>query len=252
LKRKESQAAAAILQSASMTPCSESFTSFFDSKSEDCKAGRRHETPFHENFIGTSMKIVELIKTIHNHGKSCPGCIMIRRSNVFLKRLTLQVTVNCSLKNSCGIWVQGLFKWNSTGTIFIPNSTRMAHVPDVLYSMACYLTPTTKLHAEQFFSTMLLTPPSRNMLNDLVSSFVKPYLLKEKENIISIRCETLKGLREGLIVNMDVGYTGARKAQCATVMVGSGSRAVFSRTDTDNGAWLKEGIFLDTNCQSME
>jgi hypothetical protein len=235
-----------------MTPCSESFTSFFDSKSEDCKAGRRHETPFHENFIGTSMKIVELIKTIHNHGKSCPGCIMIRRSNVFLKRLTLQVTVNCSLKNSCGIWVQGLFKWNSTGTIFIPNSTRMAHVPDVLYSMACYLTPTTKLHAEQFFSTMLLTPPSRNMLNDLVSSFVKPYLLKEKENIISIRCETLKGLREGLIVNMDVGYTGARKAQCATVMVGSGSRAVFSRTDTDNGAWLKEGIFLDTNCQSME
>jgi hypothetical protein len=82
------------------------------------------------------------------------------------------------------------------------------------------------------------------MLNDLVSSFVKPYLLKEKENIISIRCEELKGLREGLIVNMDVGYTGARKAQCATVMVGSGSRAVFSRTDTDNGAWLKEGILV--------
>jgi hypothetical protein len=43
---------------------------------------------------------------------------------------------------------------------------------------------------------------------------------------------------------MDVGYTGARKAQCATIMVGSGSRAVFSRTDTENGAWLKEGILV--------
>ena len=43
---------------------------------------------------------------------------------------------------------------------------------------------------------------------------------------------------------MDVGYTGARKAQCATIMVGSGSRAVFSRTDTDNSAWLKEGLLV--------
>jgi hypothetical protein len=29
-------------------------------------------------------------------------------------------------------------------------------------------------------------------------------------------------------------------------MVGSGSRAIFSRTDTDNGAWLKEGILVST------
>ena len=43
---------------------------------------------------------------------------------------------------------------------------------------------------------------------------------------------------------MDVGYTGARKAQCATIMVGSGSKAVFSRTDTDNGARLKEGLLV--------
>ena len=59
-----------------------------------------------------------------------------------------------------------------------------------------------------------------------------------------MRCDESKSLGEGIIVNMDVGYTGARKAQCATVMVGSGSRALFSRVDTENGAWLKEGILV--------
>lgn len=29
-------------------------------------------------------------------------------------------------------------------------------------------------------------------------------------------------------------------------MVGSGSRVVFSRTDTENGAWLKEDILVST------
>ena len=106
------------------------------------------------------------------------------------------------------------------------------------------MTPTTKAHSEQFFSTMLLTPPSRNMLNDLVKSFVMPYLLSEKERLITVRCDELKSLGEGIIVNLDVGYTGARKAQCATIMVGSGSRALFSRVDTDNGAWLKEGLLV--------
>jgi hypothetical protein len=68
--------------------------------------------------------------------------------------------------------------------------------------------------------------------------------LNEKEKMISSRFEELKSLNEGIIVNMDVGYTGARKAQCATIMVGSGSRAIFSRTDTDNGAWLKKGLLV--------
>ena len=192
--------------------------------------------------MGTSMKIISLIKTIH--GRSCPGNIVIRRSSVFLKRLTLHVTVNCSLKCGCGFWDQGLYKWTSSGTIFLPQSTRTAYVPDVLYAVACYMTPTTKAHSGQFFSTMLLTPPSRNMLNDLVKSFVMPYLLSEKERLITVRCDELKSLGEGIIVNLDVGYTGARKAQCATIMVGSGSRALFSRVDTDNGAWLKEGLLV--------
>lgn len=106
------------------------------------------------------------------------------------------------------------------------------------------MTPTTKAHCEQFLSAMLLTPPSRIMLTDLVNSFVKPYLLSEKERIVTVRCDELKSLGEGVIVNMDVGYTRARKAQCATIMVGSGSRAVFTRIDTDNGAWLKEGLLV--------
>ena len=106
------------------------------------------------------------------------------------------------------------------------------------------MTPTTKAHSGQFFSTMLLTPPSHNMLNDLVRSFVMPYLLSEKERLITVRCDELKSLGEGIIVNLDVGYTGACKAQCATIMVGSGSRALFSRVDTDNGAWLKEGLLV--------
>ena len=117
-------------------------------------------------------------------------------------------------------------------------------VPDVLYALATYLTPTTKAHAEQFFSAMLLTPPSRNPMNDIVKSFIVPYLTKEKERIVDSRCAELKNLNERLIINMDVGYTGARKAQCATIMVGSGSRAVFTRTDTENGAWLKEGLLV--------
>ena len=102
LKRKESKVAATI-ESLNSTPCVDIFSSFIDTTSENFKAGRRHEIPFHENYLGTSMKIVSLIKTVHNHGKSCPGNIVIRRSSVVLKRLTLQVTISCSVKCGCGI-----------------------------------------------------------------------------------------------------------------------------------------------------
>ena len=243
LKRKESRAAMSARESLSSTP-SVDFSKFFSTNSDNMTAGRNHEIPFHENFMGTSTKIISLIKAIYNHGKTCNGNIVLRRNNVVLKRLSLQVSIICTEKCKCLTWDKGIYKWISSGSITVPNTTRTALVPDVLYAVACYLTPTTKAHAEQFFATMLLTPPSRNMLNDLVKSYVKPYLLNEKEKIISSRFEELKSLNEGIIVNMDVGYTGARKAQCATIMVGSGSRAIFSRTDTDNGAWLKEGLLV--------
>ena len=248
LKRKESKASANISTASSQyfdsPPASETFSTFYDTSTGSMKPGRKPETPFNENFMGTSMKVISIIKSIHEHGKTCPGNIIIRRNSVLLKRLSLKVTINCTEKNKCAAWENGVYKWLSSGQIIIPNTSRMVCVPDVLYSLATYITPTTKAHAEQFLTSMLLTPPSRNLLNELVTKFVKPYLLGEKEKIISARCEELRNLGEDLIINMDVGYTGARKAQCATIMVGSGSRAVFSRTDTENGAWLKEGILV--------
>ena len=249
LKRKESKESFSFYAEASdsqkSTPSS-SFLKFIDPDSENLRAGRVPDTPYNENFMGTSLKLVSLMKAIHHHAKGCTGSIVIRRNNIVQKRLSLQVTINCTKNKSCATWTGGSYKWVSANKIFYPNSSRPALVPDVLYSMACYMTPTTKAHAEQFLSCMLLTPPSRPMLNDLVKSFVGPYILKEKEEIINTRIKELKELNDGIIINMDVGYTGARKAQCATVMVGSGSRAIFSRTDTENGAWLKEGILIST------
>ena len=176
LKRKESKAAIAMcVADAPHTTPTHSFSTFFDASSESYKAGRQPEIPYHENFIGTSLKVISLIKGIHEHAKHCSGSILIRRNNVVLKRLSLQIAVCCSHKKNCTVWDSGTYRWFSTGKILVPNSTRMIPVSDVLYSLACYLTPTTKAHADQFFSAMLLTPPSRNMLNDLVHSFVKPY-----------------------------------------------------------------------------
>ena len=242
LKRKGQKASSTPFKDAMSPPV---FAAFLDS-TESMKAGRIPEIPYHESFYGTSMKLMLLIKSLHDHGRSCPGNIVTRRNNVVLKRLSLSVTIHCSRGMECKIWDKGILKWISAGTISLPNSNKSAMVPDVLYAMACYLTPTTKAHADQFLSCMLMTPPSRRLLNDLVKNFVVPYILKEKESLISVRCSELLSLNEGLIINMDVGYTGARKAQCATVMVGSGSRVVFSRTDTENGAWLKEGILVST------
>ena len=250
LKRKEKNVNNSISTASSeyfaSPPASSAFSSFFDTSMESLKAGRKPEIPFYENFIGSSVKLVTLIKVIHEHGNSCQGSIIIQRNLVVLKRLSLQVSVKCSLRHNCQKWENGLFKWVSLGQIPVPNTSRMACVPDVLYALATYLTPTTKAHAEQFFSAMLLTPPSKNTMNDVVKSFVAPYLTDEKERIVDLRCSELKSLNQGLIINMDVGYTGARKAQCATIMVGSGSgsRAVLSRTDTENGAWLKKGLLV--------
>ena len=77
-----------------------------------------------------------------------------------------------------------------------------------------------------------------------MKSFVGPYILREKEDIINTRIKEMKELNDGIIINVDVGYEGARKAWFATVMVGSGSRAIFSRTNTENGAWLKNAFLF--------
>ena len=225
------------------SPPVNAFSAFMNS-TESMKAGRKPEVTYHESFLGTSTKLISLIKTLQDNGRSCSGNIITRRSTVVLKRLSLAVAIHCTCGKLCKIWDKGIYKWVSATSVVYSGGNKSAMVPDILYSMACYMTPTTKAHADQFLSCMLLTPPSRRLLNDLVRDFVAPYLIQEKEKIISERCSELMNLNEGLIINMDVRYTGARKAQCATVMVGSGSRVVFSRTDTENGAWLKEGILV--------
>jgi hypothetical protein len=52
-------------------PPSEVFRAFLDTSTESLKEGRKTKVPFHENCIRTSMKLVTLIKVIHEHGKSC-------------------------------------------------------------------------------------------------------------------------------------------------------------------------------------
>lgn len=90
LKRKESKAAVAVSMSDTPhTTPTHSFSSFFDVNLESYKAGRQPEIPYHESFIGTSLRVVSLIKAIHEHAKQCSGSIIIRRSNVVLKRLSL-------------------------------------------------------------------------------------------------------------------------------------------------------------------
>ena len=165
--------------------------------------------------------------------------MLIRRDNITLKRLTGSIIIKCALGGQCKLWDRGTFAWVSAGSIPIPNSTRSAYVPDVLYSLACYITPTTKCHADQFLTSMLLAPPSRRALNDRIGHFVEPYLLRKKEKLIQIRCDELANLNEGLIINMNVGYTGARKAQCATVMVGSGSKILCTVMPVHKQHWME-------------
>ena len=139
LKRKESKESFSIYAEASdsqkSTPSS-SFLKFIDPDSENLRAGRVPDTPYNENFMGTSLKLVSLIKAIHHHAKGCTGSIVIRRNNIVQKRLSLQVTINCTKNKSCATWTGGSYKWVSANKIFYPNSSRPALVPDVLYSMA--------------------------------------------------------------------------------------------------------------------
>ena len=143
LKRKEKELNTASTEYLTSPPGSSIFSTFFDTGMESLKAGRKPEKPFSEKFIGSSMKVVTLIKVIHDHGNSCRGTTIIPRNTVLLKRLTLQVSVKCSLGNRCQVWENGLFKWFSSGQIPEPNTSRRAFVPDVLYALATYLTPTT-------------------------------------------------------------------------------------------------------------
>ena len=55
---------------------------FLDSTGQ---AGRVPEIPYHESFYATSVKLMLLMKSLHNHGRSFQGNIVTRRNNVVLK-----------------------------------------------------------------------------------------------------------------------------------------------------------------------
>ena len=116
LKRKESKESFSIYAEASdsqkSTPSS-SFLKFIDPDSENLRAVRVPDTPYNQNFMGTSLKLVSLIKAIHHHAKGCTGSIVIRRNNIVQKRLSLQVTINCTKNKSCATWTGGSYKWVS-------------------------------------------------------------------------------------------------------------------------------------------
>ena len=162
-----------------LSPPVNAFSAFINT-TESMKAGRKPEVPYHESFHGTSTKLLLLIKALQDHGRSCSGNIIIRRNNIVLKRLSLSVAIYCTCGKLCKIWDKGISKWISAASVVYPVGNKSAMVPDILYSMACYLTPTTKAHADQFLSCMLLTPPSRQLLNDLVRNFVAPCGPKRK------------------------------------------------------------------------
>ena len=81
--------------------------SAFMNTTESIKAGRIPEVPYHESFLATSTKLLLLIKALQDHGRSCSGNIVTRRSNIVMKRLSLSVAIYCTCGKICKIWEKG-------------------------------------------------------------------------------------------------------------------------------------------------
>jgi hypothetical protein len=100
--------------------------------------------------------------------------------------------------------------------------------------------PNTMAHADQLFSAMLLNPPSRNLLKDVIKLVVDPYLIDKKRRLISAACDELRVMNNSTILCMDVGHRSARNSQAATLAAASRNLLLFTLTDTHTNAWLKE------------
>jgi hypothetical protein len=147
----------------------------FTTPSQTASGGRGYAIPFFELFIGMSENIIALIRTMSSHGQSCKGSIHFRRGEITTKRLALSVRCSCSLRKKCTSWDTGSFRWQSTSDIKI-SPVRSVPIPDLLYALAVCMTPNTMAHADQLFSAMMMTPPSRNLLKDIIKLVVDPYL----------------------------------------------------------------------------
>lgn len=156
-------------------------------KSTNSSTGRPTSKPFWEFFIGMADKVISLMRVMNSHGRLCSGEIYFRRTDTTTKRFSLSVKCTCSLNKSC---IQG---WQSTSEIRVSKSVSYP-VPDILYALGVCTTPNTMAHSDQLLTSMLLKPPSRNLLKEIIRIFVDPYLTSCKQNLISAACEQLRSL----------------------------------------------------------
>lgn len=141
----------------------------------------------------------------------CGGEIYYRRAEVKTKRFSLTFKCTCSKEKLCVKWNNGVFKWQSTNDMQI-TPTRSFPVADVLCALGVPITPTTMAHADQLFSAMMLTPPSKNLLKDIIKVVIDPYLVTKKCQIIADACTDLRSLSDSIILCMDVGHSSARNS----------------------------------------
>lgn len=212
-------------------------------KSTPSPFGRPLSNPYWEFFIGMADSVIFLMRAMNMHGRSCPGQVYFKRSDVTTKRFSLRVKCTCSLEKQCRQWDNGIFRWESCTEIRFSDSTSYP-VPDVLYALGVSMTPNTMAHSDQLLSSMLLTPPSRMLLKEIIRVVVDPYLAGKKKDIISAACDQLKVLGTSPILCMDVGHSSARNSQAATLAAASGNILLFTMTDTKTNAWLKESSLV--------
>lgn len=186
---------------------------------------------------------MKIVREMIDHGKLCGRKIYFRRNDVTTKRFTMTFKCTCSLEKRCHKWENGIFKWQSCNVIRIWNDKSFP-IPDVLYALSICMTPNTMAHADQLLSAMMLNPPSRNLLKDIMKKVVDPYLAKQKHNMISQACDDLRSMSNSTILCMDVGHSSARNSQAATLAAACGNILLFTLTDTHMNAWLKQSSLV--------
>jgi hypothetical protein len=203
---------------------------------------RRREKIYHESYVGMADHLVNLIRDINSHGQNCLGQILFRDSAVRTKRFTLLLNCQCSLYDKCTDikFDGGCKKWASCSQI-VMSPGRKVFTSDVLYAYSLTATPSTKAHAAQLMDGMLLPPPSRDLLNEIIVEIVDPYLVAKRQELVDFQLSVGKSV---MIVSLDTGYNSARNAQGATICIASGGRVLFTLVDVLLNAWLKEAALV--------
>ena len=107
------------------------------------------------------------------------------------------------------------------------------------------MTPNTMAHSDRLFTSMMLTPPSRNLLKEIIRVVIDPYLIGEKTRLITEACSNIRHSDSSPILCMDVGHSSARNSQAATLAAACGNVLLFTFTDTVTNAWLKETALVE-------